>query len=327
MHTSDHRPGTLIQGGAVFPHRHLTGIDGLQPHEIMFLLDEAEHWLDRGATDTPDTRLAGLTQINAFFENSTRTLLSFEIAGKRLGADVVNMHAAQSSVKKGETLIDTAMTLNAMRADVIVIRHMASGAVRLIADKVDCPVLNAGDGRHEHPTQALLDMLTIRRRRGSVAGQKVVICGDILHSRVARSDILALTALAAEVRVCAPSTLMPKGIERMFVTPFTDFDEAIEDADVVMMLRVQNERMAGGYIPSTREYRMRYGLTAERLKRAKPDALVMHPGPMNRGVEIDSEVADGPQSAITEQVAMGVAVRMACLDVLTRRARKLEGWA
>lgn len=237
------------------------------------------------------------------------------------------MHAAQSSVKKGETLIDTAMTLNAMRADVIVIRHMASGAVRLIADKVDCPVLNAGDGRHEHPTQALLDMLTIRRRRGSVAGQKVVICGDILHSRVARSDILALTALAAEVRVCAPSTLMPKGIERMFVTPFTDFDEAIEDADVVMMLRVQNERMAGGYIPSTREYRMRYGLTAERLKRAKPGALVMHPGPMNRGVEIDSEVADGPQSAITEQVAMGVAVRMACLDVLTRRARKLEGWA
>ena len=219
MQTSDHRPGTLIQGGAVFPHRHLTGIDGLQPHEIMFLLDEAEHWLDRGATDTPDTRLAGLTQINAFFENSTRTLLSFEIAGKRLGADVVNMHAAQSSVKKGETLIDTAMTLNAMRADVIVIRHMASGAVRLIADKVDCPVLNAGDGRHEHPTQALLDMLTIRRRRGSVAGQKVVICGDILHSRVARSDILALTALAAEVRVCAPSTLMPKGIERMFVTP------------------------------------------------------------------------------------------------------------
>jgi aspartate carbamoyltransferase catalytic subunit len=170
-------------------------------------------------------------------------------------------------------------------------------------------------------------MLTIRRRRGSVAGQKVVICGDILHSRVARSDILALTALAAEVRVCAPSTLMPKGIERMFVTPFTDFDRAIEDADVVMMLRVQNERMAGGYIPSTREYRMRYGLTAERLKRAKPGALVMHPGPMNRGVEIDSEVADGPQSAITEQVAMGVAVRMACLDVLTRRARKLEGWA
>ncbi|WP_374296453.1 aspartate carbamoyltransferase catalytic subunit [Sphingomonas sp.] len=327
MQTSDHRPAAVLPGGAVFPHRHLTGIEGLQPHEISFLLDEAEQWIGRNNRDVPDTRLAGLTQINAFFENSTRTLLSFEIAGKRLGADVVNMHAAQSSVKKGETLIDTAQTLNAMRADVIVIRHMASGAVGLIADKVDCPVLNAGDGRHEHPTQALLDMLTIRRAKGDVAGLRVVICGDLLHSRVARSDILALTALAAEVRVCAPSTLMPAAIDRMFVTPFTDFDKAIEDADVVMMLRVQNERMGGGYIPSTREYRLRYGLTAERLKRARPDALVMHPGPMNRGVEIDSDVADGPQSAITEQVAMGVAVRMACLDVLTRRARGVEGWA
>ena len=203
---------------------------------------------------------------------------------------------------------------------------MASGAVRLIADKVDCPVLNAGDGRHEHPTQALLDALTIRRRRGSVAGQRVVICGDILHSRVARSNILALTALAAEVRVCAPSTLMPAGIERLGVTPFTDFDVAIEGADVLMMLRVQNERMSGGYIPSGREFRLRFGLTADRLARA-PDALVMHPGPMNRGVEIDSVVADGVQSAITEQVEMGVAVRMACLDVLTRRARRVEGWA
>ena len=327
MSASDHRPATLIEGGAVFPHRHLTGIDGLQPHEIMFLLDEAERWVEANrAHATPDKRLDGLTQINAFFENSTRTLLSFEIAGKRLGADVVNMHAAQSSVKKGETLIDTAQVLNAMRADVIVIRHMASGAVRLIADKVDCAVLNAGDGRHEHPTQALLDALTIRRRRGAVAGQRVVICGDLLHSRVARSNILALTALAAEVRVCAPSTLMPAGVERMGVTRFTDFDAAIEGADVVMMLRVQNERMTGGYIPSSREFRMRYGLTAARLTRV-PEALVMHPGPMNRGVEIDSVVADGVQSAITEQVEMGVAVRMACLDVLTRRARKVEGWA
>jgi aspartate carbamoyltransferase catalytic subunit len=327
MQTSDHRPGTLIQGGAVFPHRHLTGIDGLQPHEIMFLLDEAEHWLDRGATDTPDTRLAGLTQINAFFENSTRTLLSFEIAGKRLGADVVNMHAAQSSVKKGETLIDTAQTLNAMRADVLVIRHMSSGAVRLIADKVDCPVLNAGDGRHEHPTQALLDALTIRRRLGGTANKRVVICGDLLHSRVARSNILSLTALAAEVRVCAPSTLMPPAIERFGVTAFTDFDAALEGADVVMMLRLQTERMAGGYVPSVREYRLRYGLTEERWHRRAPDALVMHPGPMNRGVEIDSAVADHVErSAITEQVAMGVAVRMACLDVLTRRRRGVEGW-
>ena len=327
MPASDHRPAALIPGGAVFPHRHLIGIDGLQPHEIGFLIDEAESWIAANrAHAKPDKRLAGYTQINAFFENSTRTLLSFEIAGKRLGADVVNMHVGQSSVKKGETLIDTAQTLNAMRADVIVIRHMSSGAVRLIADKVDCPVLNAGDGWHEHPTQALLDALTIRRRRGGIAGRRVVICGDLLHSRVARSNILALTALAAEVRVCAPATLMPAGIERMGVSAFTDFDAALAGADVVMMLRVQRERMAGGYIPSGREYRMRYGLTAERLARL-PDVLVMHPGPMNRGVEIDSSVADGLQSAITEQVEMGVAVRMACLDVLTRRARGVEGWA
>lgn len=325
----DHRPGAQIQGRAVFPHAHLTGISGLQPHEILFLLDEAEQWIEANRSRAKsDHRLDGLTQINAFFENSTRTLLSFEIAGKRLGADVVNMHAAQSSVKKGETLIDTAVTLNAMRADVIVIRHMSSGAVQLIADKVDCPVLNAGDGSHEHPTQALLDALTIRRRRGSIAHQRVVICGDILHSRVARSNILALTALAAEVRVVAPSTLMPAAIEKTGVTPFTDFDAALDGADVVMMLRLQNERMSGAYIPSTREYHLNYGLTEERLKRAKPDALVMHPGPMNRGVEIDSSVADMPgRSAITEQVEMGVAVRMACLDVLTRRARGVEGWA
>ncbi|KQN26527.1 aspartate carbamoyltransferase catalytic subunit [Sphingomonas sp. Leaf33] len=324
-----HHRHAYPQGRAAFPHRDLTGIAGLQPHEILFLLDEAEGWIEANRTRAKgDGRLAGVTQINAFFENSTRTLLSFEIAGKRLGADVVNMHAAQSSVKKGETLIDTAVTLNAMRADVIVIRHMSSGAVRLIAEKVDCPVLNAGDGRHEHPTQALLDALTIRRRRGSVEGQRVVICGDVLHSRVARSNILALTALAAEVRVCAPSTLMPPAIEAFGVTPFTDFDAALDGADVVMMLRVQNERMTGGFIPSTREYHLRYGLTAERLARAAPHALVMHPGPMNRGVEITSEVADHPtRSAITEQVEMGVAVRMACLDVLTRHARGVEGWA
>jgi aspartate carbamoyltransferase catalytic subunit len=323
---SDHRPAVLLPGRAAFPHRHLLGIAGLQPHEITFLLDEAETWIDT-APQRRDTRLGGLTQINAFFENSTRTLLSFEIAGKRLGADVVNMHAAQSSVKKGETLIDTAQTLNAMRADVIVIRHGSSGAVHLIADKVDCPVLNAGDGRHEHPTQALLDALTIRRRRGAVAGQRVVICGDLLHSRVARSNILALTALGAEVRVCAPSTLMPPATERLFVEAFTDLDAALDGADVVMMLRLQSERMAGAYVPSAREFHARYGLTPERLARAGPGALVMHPGPMNRGVEIASVVADGVQSAITEQVAMGVAVRMACLDVLTRRARGVDGWA
>jgi aspartate carbamoyltransferase catalytic subunit len=312
-----------------FPHRHLTGIAGLKPHEITFLLDEAEQWVTMNRAKTKhDDRLASLTQINAFFENSTRTLLSFEIAGKRLGADVVNMAVAQSSVKKGETLIDTAVTLNAMRADVIVIRHDASGAVQLIADKVDCPVLNAGDGRHEHPTQALLDALTIRRRKGGIAGLKVAICGDVLHSRVARSNILCLGTLGAEVRVVGPPTLLPPGIDRMGVTAFTDFDEGLDGADVVMMLRLQRERMAGGFVPSEREYHAFWGLTQERLKRAAPDTLVMHPGPMNRGVEITSSVADDiDRSAITEQVEMGVAVRMACLDVLTRGRRGIEGWA
>ncbi len=316
-------------GSAAFPHRGLVGIAGLAPHEIMFLLDEAEQWveLNRNA-QKHRSLLAGLTIINAFFENSTRTLLSFEIAGKRLGADVVNMHAAQSSVKKGETLIDTAMTLNAMRADAIVIRHSSSGAVRLIAGKVDCPVLNAGDGQHEHPTQALLDALTIRHAKRAFNGLKVAICGDILHSRVARSNILCLTSLGADVRVCAPPALMPEAIEMMHVTPYHDFDAALKGADVVMMLRLQLERMQGQFIPSPREYRHLYGLTLDRLERAAPDALVMHPGPMNRGVEIDSNVADHVErSLITKQVEMGVAMRMACLDVLTRKARGLEGWA
>jgi len=317
------------EGAHPFPHRHLTGIFGLQPWEITFLLDEAEQWVELNRQSSKhDDRLAGLTQINAFFEASTRTLLSFEIAGKRLGADVVNMHAAQSSVKKGETLIDTAVTLNAMRADVIVIRHQASGAVQLIADKVDCPVLNAGDGWHEHPTQALLDALTIRRRKGALEKQRIAICGDILHSRVARSNILALTALGAEVRVIAPPTLMPAAIDRLGVTPFTDFDAGLDGADVVMMLRLQNERMQGGFIPSLREYFALYGLTRERLAKAAPGALVMHPGPMNRGVEIASDIADDlERSVITEQVEMGVAVRMACLDILTRKQRGIEGWA
>ena len=313
----------------MFPHRHLLGIAGLQPHEISFLLDEAEQWVELNrTTEKRDDRLRGLTLINAFFENSTRTLLSFEIAGKRLGADVVNMHAAQSSVKKGETLIDTAVTLNAMRADVMVIRHASSGAVQLIADKVDCPVLNAGDGRHEHPTQALLDALTIRRRKGGIHGLIIAICGDVLHSRVARSNILALTSLGADVRVVGPPTLIPADVGRMGVRCFTDFDSGLDGADVVMMLRLQTERMTGGFVPSLREYHHFWGLTPERLARANPDALVMHPGPMNRGVEIASSVADHPdRSAIIEQVEMGVAVRMACLDVLTRRRRGVEGWA
>ncbi|MFN3515996.1 MAG: aspartate carbamoyltransferase catalytic subunit [Novosphingobium sp.] len=328
--------GRYPAGRAAFPHRDLTGLAGLAPWEILFLLDEAEQWVELNRQlNKRVERLAGLTIINAFFENSTRTLLSFEIAGKRLGADVVNMHAAQSSVKKGETLIDTAMTLNAMHADAIVIRHQSSGAVRLIADKVDCPVLNAGDGQHEHPTQGLLDALTIRtflrskRAEGAdFAGLTVTICGDILHSRVARSNIHCLTTLGAEVRVCAPPALMPAEIEALKVKPFHDFDAALKGADVVMMLRLQQERMSGQFIPSPREYRHLYGLTLERLAKAAPDALVMHPGPMNRGVEIDSNVADlAGRSAITSQVEMGVAIRMACLDVLTRKARGVEGWA
>jgi aspartate carbamoyltransferase catalytic subunit len=326
--------GRYPAGGLAFPHRDLTGIGQLARHEILFLLDEAEQWvtLNRQPQKRADL-LSGLTIINAFFENSTRTLLSFEIAGKRLGADVVNMHAATSSVKKGETLIDTAMTLNAMRADAIVIRHASSGAVRLIAEKVDCPVLNAGDGQHEHPTQALLDALTIRHALGlppqsDLNGVRVTICGDLLHSRVARSNILALTALGADVRVCAPPALMPAGIEAMGVTPFTDFNAALKGAQVIMMLRLQQERMEGQFIPSPREYRHLYGLTLERLARAEPDALIMHPGPMNRGVEIDSQVADHvSRSLITRQVESGVAIRMACLDVLTRRARAVPGWS
>ena len=330
MTASEHsQPGRYPAGAAAFPHRGLVGLAGLAPHELLFLLDEAQQWVDlnRQRHKRVDL-LSGLTIINAFFENSTRTLLSFEIAGKRLGADVVNMHAATSSVKKGETLIDTAMTLNAMRADAIVIRHASSGAVRLIADKVDCPVLNAGDGQHEHPTQGLLDALTIRREKGAFAGLVVTICGDILHSRVARSNIHPLVTLGAVVRVCAPPALMPAEIDMLKVTPFHDFDAALKGADVVMMLRLQNERMQGQFIPSPREYRHLYGLTLDRLAKAKPDALVMHPGPMNRGIEIDSNVADLPgRSAITRQVEMGVAIRMACLDVLTRRRRGVEGWA
>ncbi|AZI36702.1 aspartate carbamoyltransferase [Caenibius tardaugens NBRC 16725] len=326
--------GQYPAGGLAFPHRSLLGIAGLDTHEVLFLLDEAEQWVELNRRSAKHSEvLAGLTIINAFFENSTRTLLSFEIAGKRLGADVVNMQAAQSSIKKGETLIDTAVTLNAMRADAIVIRHASSGAVALIADQVDCPVLNAGDGQHEHPTQALLDALTIRhalRERGQSEefnGMTVTICGDILHSRVARSNILCLSSLGAKVRVCAPPALMPDAIEAMGVDVFHHFDAALAGTDVVMMLRLQNERMQGQFIPSPREYRHLYGLTTERLRRCAPDALVMHPGPMNRGVEIDSDVADlEGTSLITRQVEMGVAIRMACLDVLTRRTRGVDGW-
>ncbi|SUB00865.1 Aspartate carbamoyltransferase [Pannonibacter phragmitetus] len=292
-------------------------MEGLQPQEILGLLDRADQAVEVSRqVEKIRPVLRGRTQINLFFEASTRTQSSFEIAGKRLGADVMNMQVSASSVKKGETLIDTAATLNAMHPDILVVRHHAAGAVHLLARKVGCSVINAGDGQHEHPTQALLDALTIRRHKGKIARLTVAICGDILHSRVARSNIILLNALGARVRVVAPSTLLPSGIDRMGVEVFRDMKEGLKGADIVMMLRLQRERMNGAFIPSVREYYRYYGLDAEKLAYAKEDALVMHPGPMNRGVEIDPAVADGPQSLIREQVEMGVAVRMAVLEAL-----------
>ena len=301
----------------LFPHRHLLGIRDLSPADIELLLDRADRAVAISRQSEKKTSaLRGRTQINLFYEASTRTQSSFELAGKRLGADVMNMSVASSSVKKGETLIDTAITLNAMRPDILIIRHQSAGAAALLAQKVGCSVVNAGDGTHEHPTQALLDALTIRRAKGSLSKLIVAICGDILHSRVARSNIVLLNALGAQVRVVAPSTLLPAGIERMGVIASHSMAEGLKDADVVMMLRLQRERMAGAFVPSVREYFRYFGLDAEKLKAAKPDALVMHPGPMNRGVEIASEIADGPQSVIQEQVEMGVAVRMAVMEAL-----------
>ncbi|MGO8738413.1 aspartate carbamoyltransferase catalytic subunit [Rhodoblastus sp.] len=305
--------------GFSFSHKHLLGIEGLNRLDILHLLDLAEEAVavSRQAEKKKDT-LSGRTLINLFFEASTRTQSSFELAGKRLGADVMNMSVATSSVKKGETLIDTAITLNAMRPDIIVVRHHQAGAAHLLARKVDCAVVNAGDGAHEHPTQALLDALTMRRAKGRVEGLVVAICGDVLHSRVARSNIILLSALGARVRVVGPSTLMPTGIDQMGVEVHNNMREGLRDADIVMMLRLQRERMSGSFIPSTREYFRFFGLDSDKLAYAKPDALVMHPGPMNRGVEIDSSVADGEQSLIREQVEMGVAVRMAVLEALAR---------
>ena len=305
---------------AFFPHRHLLGIEGLSADEITRLLDLSQSYAERPKDDQRARGLlSGRTVMNLFFENSTRTLTSFELAAKRLGADVINMAVSTSSIKKGETLLDTAMTLNAMGPDVMIVRHPESGAVNLLSQKVDGAVVNAGDGRHEHPTQALLDALTIRRRRGKIQGLLVAICGDVLHSRVARSNIHLLTKLGAKVRVIAPTTLLPAQIDKMGVEVFTDMRKGLKDVDVVMMLRLQLERMQGAYVPSIREYFHFYGLDYDKLEAAKPDAIIMHPGPMNRGVEIDSELADDiNRSVIREQVEMGVAVRMACLDALNR---------
>jgi aspartate carbamoyltransferase catalytic subunit len=300
-----------------FRQRHLISIADLKQHEIIDLLDRAERMVPVSRQERKSLpTLAGKTQINLFFEPSTRTQSSFEIAGKRLGAMVINMAVKTSSVTKGETLIDTAATLNAMRPDVLVVRHGAAGAVELLSQKVGCSVINAGDGAHEHPTQALLDALTIRRHKGRIAGLTVAICGDIANSRVARSNLLLLGALHVRTRVIAPKNLLPAGIEHIATEVFTDMEEGLKDVDVVMMLRLQHERASGKMIPSVREYYRFYGLDAAKLALAKPDAIVMHPGPMNRGVEIDPAIADGASSVITDQVEMGVAVRMAVLDAL-----------
>ena len=302
-----------------FSARHLLTCETLTAGEITALLDLADKAADinREVNKKRDV-LRGRTLINLFFEASTRTQSSFELAGKRLGADVMNMNVSTSSVQKGETLIDTAMTLNAMRPDIIAVRHHAAGAVELLSQKVDCSVINAGDGAHQHPTQALLDALTIRRAKGRIAGLTVAICGDIQHSRVARSNINVLNTMGARVRLIAPSTLLPSEPERFGVEVFTDMWKGLEGADIVMMLRLQRERMQGSLVPSSREYFHFFGLDLEKLARAKPDALIMHPGPMNRGVEIASTIADHSRSLIREQVEMGVAVRMAVLEALAR---------
>ncbi|MBR0642835.1 aspartate carbamoyltransferase catalytic subunit [Plastoroseomonas hellenica] len=307
-----------------FHQRHLLAIEGLEPPYIADMLDLAESYalLNRSGKTQRDL-LKGRTLINLFFEDSTRTRTSFELAGKRLGADVINMSVSTSSVNKGETLLDTASTLNAMHCDLLVVRHAQSGAPALLSQKVDAAVINAGDGTHEHPTQALLDALTIRRRKGRIEGLIVAICGDVLHSRVARSNIHLLLTMGARVRIVGPPTLIPAEAERFGVDVFTDMRAGLDGADVVMMLRLQKERMTGGLIPSSREFFRFYGLDAEKLAVAKPDAIVMHPGPMNRGVEIDSAIADDPvRSVIGEQVEMGVACRMAVLDLLSRNLRR-----
>src|SRR3954452_25113228 len=298
-------------------HKHLLGIADMTPEEIMLVLDTAEAMKEiaqRPIKKVPTLR--GRTVVNLFFEPSTRTRTSFEVAEKRLSADTLSIAVATSSVVKGETLVDTALNLEAMSPDMIVMRHASSGACDLLARICRSRIINAGDGMHEHPTQALLDAFTIRQHKGRLAGLKVAIIGDLLHSRVLRSNLLLLTRLGAEVWVCGPPTLVPRGVERLGVHVTTSVDEAAADADVIMLLRIQLERMQGGFFPSLREYFTVFGMTEARVRLAKPDVIVMHPGPMNRGVEIASEVADGPYSVILEQVANGVAVRMAVLYLL-----------
>jgi len=297
--------------------KHLLGIQDLLISDVNYILSEAKQFikLNRSENKKLDT-LRGKTQINLFFEPSTRTQSSFELAGKRLGADVMSMNIVNSAIKKGETLIDTAMTLNAMHPNLIVIRHQDSGASNLLSQKVNCAVINAGDGRREHPTQALLDALTILEKKGKVQGLRIAICGDILHSRVARSNIYLLNMLGAEVNIIAPTNLMPRDIEKFGVNKFSDMKKGLKDCDIVMMLRLQNERMNSSFLASNREYYEYYGLTPDKLDYAKNDALIMHPGPMNRGIEIDTNLADDiNKSVIQEQVELGVAVRMACLKI------------
>ena len=306
-----------------FIQNHLLGIEGLEQSAIREILDKAEEYADLNLkTKKRVDVLSGLTQINMFFENSTRTQASFELAGKRLGADVMNMALQGSSIKKGETLVDTALTLNAMRPDLLVVRHPQSGAVDLLSQKVNCSVINAGDGQHEHPTQALLDALTIRRAKGRLHRLNIAICGDISHSRVARSNMLLLGKMENRIRLVGPPTLIPPQICEFGVEVYHDMLEGLKDVDVVMMLRLQKERMDGGFIPSEREYFQRYGLDFNKLSYAKDDAIVMHPGPMNRGIEIDGDIADDvTRSVIQEQVEMGVAVRMAIMDLLARNQK------
>jgi aspartate carbamoyltransferase catalytic subunit len=302
---------------ATFLGKDLVGLEQLSGEQISALLDTSEPFKEiseRAIKKVPVLR--GKTIVNLFFEASTRTRISFEFAEKRLSADTVNIAASGSSVQKGETLVDTARNLEAMRIDMVVIRHGSSGAAQFLADRIPSNVINAGDGRHEHPTQGLLDLLTIRDHRGRIAGLRVCVVGDVLHSRVARSNIWGLTKLGAEVGVCAPRTLLPRDIELMNVQVFARVEEAIEWADVLNVLRLQLERMQSGYIPSLREYNRFFGVTRERVERAPRDLLILHPGPMNRGVEIDSDVADGPHSVILDQVTNGVAVRMAVLYLL-----------